>query len=417
LTIAVAGGIGMTACSEAAPSTDGGAAPPTEAESSSQSQAASPSVSADPAATEAADGEWIEAASFGEEGAIIDARHAVWGSGGYLVFGERWQPGEGGANLEELFLWRSADGTEWEAAPVPPALAEAPLGTTAREILTTPDRGYVMYFDRRVDAAADPQPVVLHSPDGNEWEEVDSGLADAMSIASVAQGQVGYVLLGVSSATETSSLWLSEDGLTWELVHELPPGRYLTFSRVAAGDEGFVLHGRRATAEGEAGDPFTLASGDGREWIETPEPFGPDEPNFAPVVRIENLGPDWVAVFSSLDDSARFWFSADGLTWEEASRLDDLDTTRGWDPVLLELNEELYFSKTGGDRYALEEGAWMSADAVTWEPIDLGEGARVTDIASGDPVIVLIGARTDESGQSSAATIWTHPARDELPDG
>ena len=278
-----------------------------------------------------------------------------------------------------------------------------------KTLITAPGGDYVLYYDVPLSEPGEWVPRAVRSSDGRTWEEVETGLPALIDIDCIERGALGYLLLGnqVGLPGGNPTIWLSDDGISWERVHEFRQDtEWVQVTDAGAGDEGFVVLGQRIAADSSSYRRFAFASSDGREWIEATAPFGPDDPDYRPDMIVAGIGPDWIAASASRDDSARFWRSANGLDWQPGGTILDAGTAGTWDPVLAELDGRLYFSIAGNgfpDGFA---GAWTSVDAATWDALDLGADAYLGGIAASDTTIVLTGTVIDDRTGLSVASVW-----------
>ena len=361
-----------------------------------------------PSASEG-DGEWAQVAAFGADGDDVwtIARDVTYGKAGFLAWGESFMGGiEGGPRPAGRVLWHSADGMSWDELPMPSSVADDVAVNQVKTLISTPDGDYVLYFDRHDPGTNTMQTLAVRSSDGRAWTEVVTGLTGWVDIDSIERGDRGYLLIGNQTFGGNPTLWLSTDGMAWELVHEFAQDtEFVQLNDGGAGEEGFVVFGSRI-AEDNSYARFAFASGDGREWVETTSPLGPDEQGYRPDVIVEGFGPDWIATIASRDDSARFWFSADGISWEPIAQIDGADTSLAWDPVLTAAGGELFFSGSGNVFFDGMPGAWSSTDGISWELIELGADAYLGGVAEGPDSMVLTGTIVPATRLSTVG-IWT----------
>jgi hypothetical protein len=388
--------------------TDGSPSAQASAQASASSgESAEQQPSAEPSASDGQTG-WTQVAEFGDDADNVwsIARDVTHGKAGFLAWGERYMGGiEGGPRGAGESLWRSADGLTWEELPMPEQVSGDVDFTLVKTLISTPEGDYVLYFDRHELESNTTRTLALRSSDGTSWEEVETGLAQWVDIDSIERGDRGYLLIGNQVSGGNPTLWLSTDGIAWELVHEFAQDtEFVQVNDGGAGDEGFVVFGRRI-AEDNSYARFAFASGDGREWIETTSPLGPDDQTYVPDVIVEGFGSDWIATVASRDDSARFWFSTNGIIWEPISQIDGASTSIAWDPVLTSAGGELFFSVSGHVNFDGVPGAWSSADGITWEPIEMGADAYLGGVVEGPDSLVLTGTIVPESHLSTIG-IW-----------
>ena len=209
------------------------------------------------------------------------------------------------------------------------------------------------------------QAVVYVSPDGYEWERIDSPayVADTYTAMwDVAVGPDGLLVAPGQYGNETV-LYLSSDGITWERI--VPEG----FAWDVIGTEtGFLGFGKVIRAEGFGEDAAVWLSSDGREWtrIEDDAFLATEEDDWT--VGISGVtagGPGLVAIGTSgLSggtgtgmpgvDRMTVWVSADGMEWERLADLEEVNPgTVSGDPE-------------SGRIIAFGAHMWTSADGYTW---------------------------------------------------
>ncbi len=324
--------------------------------------------------------------------------HVAYAGAGFLALGERYESGEGGSHFAQGHAWMSIDGETWNEVGPPP------LGGPATDLWVTPDGDYLT-SGRTADEAA--QPVVLRSTDGVSWSAAETGLPADVGVASVERGALGYLLLGQPSEEPDRTLWLSTDGVSWELVHEFTPETgFIQIDAIGAGDDGFVVLGRRNPEE-LVDERFAFASNDGRNWAEEPLPFGEEPEDYVATAVLAPLGSDWIAALTLRDETVQAWSAPNAAAWEPTGEIATVQIGSVAQPVLVNVEGTLYFS-VGGDAIAPGTGTWSSTDGVTWTAEDIGQGA-VSDAATGNGVVVLVGHTTVGEG-GHAATIWAKAA-------
>jgi hypothetical protein len=371
----------------------------------SASVAPEPSATVVPTASEAAPAGWSQVAAFGDGGGWDTARTVVRGAESFLAVGTRLEPaGDVGFARIADHLWWSADGTSWEEVALGPEFEAA----TVRDVISTPDGGYVAFGSR--DAEDEFVSAVWESPDGVTWTEVATDLDSNLLIGKVVAGAQGYLLLGEQSTFTDASLWLSSDGLAWQEVHHFSQDEFFVqVDDIGAGEEGFVAFGVQiSTTEPATWERFAFASGDGSEWVQAVQPFGAEAPDYQPWPAVAPLGPNWVAAIAQQDDSAAIWFSPDGLAWSSAATIEGLSTSEAWSPVMVSTGARLFFSPAG-EVPTGRPGVWTSTNAREWEVADLGVGAVVGGAVGAPPESVLAGT-TFSGSEESQATFWIGPA-------
>jgi hypothetical protein len=347
---------------------------------------------------------WELVGSFGQAGGWDWVTDLVQGNGGLLAIGNRVEPeSDAGYMTVRDYLWASADGKAWEELSLPPALDGARLVA----INTTPTGAFVLYANRFEASGLASHPIVLTSLDGRGgWTAAGSGLAEDLYIGKVVRGSVGYVLLVPQSGGHDPALWFSDDGLEWDRTYSFDQTtHWMQVSDIGAGSEGFVAVAIQIEQDEMTWNRVAIASADGHEWFATAEPFGPQDPGYRPDAVVIALGSDGLAALPSLDDSARFWFSANGLDWRPAGRIDGIATTQVWSPVLLQVGDGVFFSHNGSELPVAYGGSpvWASIDGDVWraQPIDKAFGVKA--VVSGPDWTVFAGSVLTGNSESRAA--------------
>jgi hypothetical protein len=347
---------------------------------------------------------WTTGARFGAGGGWDFARTVVRGGDRFLALGARLEPAlEVGYNFGPEHLWTSTDGRSWDEVPRGPELE----GVSFQGLVAGPSGGFIAFGWQAPPGSGGPSNGLWQSPDGRTWHEVNTDFDPDLDIK-VVGGARGYLLLLQGLGSEPS-LWLSTDGLSWEMVHSLADASHVVgVDGIGAGEEGFVALGVR-TALDSRSERFALASADGRDWVEAPQPFGVEDPTYRPQPVIAASGPDWIAATAQRDDSAQIWFSANGLDWTPAAVIRGVRTTQAWAPVLVGAGGRLFFSPAGVFPSSIgAPGVWSSTDGRQWAPLHLGGDAVVGGVASGPAGLVLAGASFAAKNESTA-TFWLGP--------
>jgi hypothetical protein len=366
-----------------APRDDAGEASPSPMASTSASSPPASSVAPSEASRSAAVGTatpapspvagWAEAGMFGGNGTVDTVRSMTASPSGFIAVGTRYE-----ADTMPIFgvvphsghVWHSVDGSSWEDTTPSGTFADTDL----RYVYTATDGQLIAIGEiHEGDFGESITRRVWESVDGLAWTPASLDLPDGY-LVEVTNGTRGW-LAAIVIPAQSTQLWHSADGRSWELVREGPE----SISDIGAGDEGFVAIGTRG--EGDAAETFTIASSDGQEWIDARTP-----PSDARLVA--PLGGDWVATGASEfingteppSDSA-VWFSANGLEWAEVGsfplnsvKLDDdiscsefpvgLDSAGGW--LVASTLLTLPCSEGGIEAHGAQ---WISADGLTWETL------------------------------------------------
>jgi hypothetical protein len=174
-------------------------------------------------------------------------------------------------------IWFSPDGRVWSEATAPSVeeivdVTAGPDGFFAVGYMP----GSVPIFGQQWSSANS----VLYSPDGQTWSVVaelagkfKAGAECWVAGNAITYGPQGYVIAGDCQSEEAtvaySSMWLSEDGLTWSQVayQEAAFGEPAHITAITADESGYVAAGRSL---GETEDHATVwFSDDGSSWVRT----------------------------------------------------------------------------------------------------------------------------------------------------
>ncbi len=260
------------------------------------------------------------------------------------------------------------------------------------------------------------------------WEQVPPqaslGAGDEANqylIHSVINGGPGLIAVGEvrpSSdqwwliAPGDAAVWLSEDGRTWERVPD-PDGVFtggLMIDDIAATSSGYVAIG--AAEESGFANAAVWLSADGHSWSRV------DSPNFveANMNAVAVGDPGIVAVGGGF-----IWFSPDGRTWSQvetpraAGLLRDV-AFADWGFVAVGARSHEYFDIDSGEYLqAVRPHAWISANGLDWERIELHPsteewvGASPHSVLVVEDTVIAAGsyARTYNSHFDAVPTFWT----------
>jgi len=369
-----------------------------------------PSPSEEPAPTEAppvaAPDEWTLVHSFGDGSTRWVAGEIAWGDAGFVATARRYEGGEGGPRIVEYAMWRSADGREWTQVAYPSPDGGGTYDPAA--LSGAADGSYVLHALQINSGVTETALVSLRSTDGETWEPVETGLPSDMFVDSIEEGPSGYLLVGGQGRQTNPTIWLSSDALTWELVHEFSQDeQYVQLYGADGGAEGYVVIGRRIELDSSSYERFAFASADGREWVESPAPFGPDDQAFIWDVAVTSHGGNWLATLGDSADTITLWSSADGIEWSEAGTLQGRERSLASTGLFEEIGDELIISPGATVTEFGTPGTWSSNDGTTWSPVDLGADAFLGGLAIGDGVLAVTGT-IPGSGETTTSTggIW-----------
>ena len=396
----------LAACGTTSGSPVGEAPSPTEPASPSVEPSPSESPADEETPSVAAPDDWTLVHSFGDGSTRWTAGEIAWGDAGFIAIGRRYEGGEGGPRIAEYSMWRSADGQTWTEVAYPTPDEGGSYDVAA--LTGAEDGSYVLHALQFNPEVTETALVSLRSTDGATWEPVETGLPSDMFVQSIEEGPSGNLLVGGQGGQTNPTLWLSSDALTWELVHEFSQDeQYVQLYGADGGAEGYVVIGRRIELDSSSYERFAFASADGREWVESPAPFGPDDQAFIWDVAVTSHGGNWLATLGDSADTITLWSSADGLEWSEAGTLQGLERSLASPGLFEEIGDELIVSPGATVTEFGTPGAWSSSDGTTWSPVDLGAEASLGELAIGDGVLAMTGTIRG-SGETTTSTggIW-----------
>ncbi len=220
---------------------------------------------------------------------------------------------------------------------------------------------------------------------------------------------VGYV--GVRGVW-TALAWTSDDGDRWDLATVDPsPASFAVTIAVGPGAAGRIVAGGRS-----GGSPVTWDSVDGRAWTRRTIPTLSDGAEWERIVTVLATDAGFLAGGSAGpelgDRHARFWRSADGITW---SAVPDAPAFDGAEVVSIVARDGGYVAlgRLGTGQRGTGSVAWVSPDGVQWQRIDspaLASGLAVALAAAPDGSLVAVGSDLDErealAWRSADGTSW-----------
>jgi hypothetical protein len=279
--------------------------------------------------------------------------------------------------------------------------------------LVTPSGGQMVLYG----TTTDPDEFTVRieawsSMDGRSWAPVTlpagfDGLVD------ITNGRDGYVA-ATSKADYPNdrtelALFVSEDGVTWEQTYGETVDGAAGFGQIGGGAEGYVIVGSRPDGKGGV---FTLASSDGRAWLESP--LGSLGTNL--IRALAPIRGNWVLAGYAVDGTMPVYWSANGLDWEAVEGITDpggfgfpgnseQDSYFGYASHLVSTGDRLFLSGAraaeGGE--SRPAAIWTSVDGRDWQLIDLGHDAEVrTAVRVTDGY--LVGGRIGD--QRGDAVVW-----------
>lgn len=225
-----------------------------------------------------------------------------------------------GLYAHSLELFRSLDGSAWQAVDLPAPVNEFPGNVMA--IFAAGDRLSVL-----LTTAAEGETTlarIVTTRDGVRWSDgPDAGTFDSSEVAAVIAGGDGLLAVGASPAGEfvpTAAVWTSPDGQTW---------RKVTPQRADGLEEAFMMDVTelRGAFVAVGGDPFgsglmaSWTSPNGISWRRSPPPLGEValENGWSQADSVTKIGDRLVASgFESAAGRERrpvMWESFDGIEW------------------------------------------------------------------------------------------------------
>lgn len=317
-----------------------------------------------------------------------------------------------GTDGGEAAVWRSEDGLSW--SQIADLSIQGPGDHTLKDVVSYRD-GLVAVGESLVGEGDDyaSEPLILISPDGVEWQQVDTGgdLASAW-ITSVAT-------LGDRLIAAGEGIWISDNGYDWRLSYEFPT-THRAYG-VAASERGIVVVGQSFS---RISDGFIRWSADGEEWTKVPGPtLHPDNLNTM-MYTVAATSDGFVAGGGGSEDDgwtsdggifasdAAVWISEDGLAWTMVPQEGGLKGRLGESingvvdtgDVLIAVGTEMEPNWDAGGV------VWESTDGgITWERV--ADPGSIFSSASGwnsiDGVlfdggkVIAIGTRLDDT-----AGVW-----------
>jgi hypothetical protein len=348
---------------------------------------------------------WREVGSFGGSDSTEHVLGVTFGAGQFVAVGIHYGVGhlpDAGPVPHEGDVWLSSDGASWEALPTQPTFE----GASFAGLISARDGSVVAFgrldSDQGPSLQASGESATWRSVDGRIWERVDVGLPAGLFVTRAAQGAQGYLLVGsVQTEGAPSQLWLSADGLQWELAYVPTSFPWWNILDIGAGDEGFV-----ALLSAAGDNRTTIASADGRAWYD-----GDALPGNGPLAP---LAGDWITSANPILEppvQIPMWFSSNGLAWSEVASIPDPEYGEGF-------GYARQLTSAGGSAFlsaarsiccgsvAIPGGVWSSQDGHLWELTDIRPDGLVLTAAEHDGSVVLAGYFGVNEGR---ATFWIGP--------
>ncbi|MDQ2941876.1 MAG: hypothetical protein M3R05_06780 [Chloroflexota bacterium] len=293
----------------------------------------------------------------------------------------------------EPLIAASADGDAWQIADLPAsagygaAVSWGPAGWLALTLIGDHPSGSTAW--------------VWHSNDGISWTALGT-MSDAGTYPSqFVSSDAGYLLAATAGRGPDTTLWFSEDGLTWRETADagMASGAWV---RLAAGPNGFYawdMQGQQPADKAAA-----AYSANARTWA--PVIGGPEGPS----AQIVAVGAEWVGV----DDDPvrglhRVWIGevkGDRLSWRRESD----EGAFGDGVVTTMVSDGRRAVAFGWDRSTELPVAWIR-EGTTWtqSPLPHAFGGLPRIAAAGPSGVVLVGYRPTLRGQNP---VFWHLAAD-----
>ena len=309
-------------------------------------------------------------------------------SKGFYIAGTYWAPE---ITSYQPRLWRSTDGAGWGVVPGSAMFGESRV--------IGDEHGMVAWGEG----------FVWVSQDGTGWT-VSAEIGALLPRDGMVLESGEFILYGggaedfdTGSTGEETDVLVSADGITWDII----PAP-VAFSAMVQLDSGQLV----ATG-GQASEPMTWTSTDGRVWTLLSEDHSISQGQGAVVNTMVAAGPGLIAGGTNLDGEATFWVSADGRTFQQTASFPPNGPIDSWPDMAgppsvqaIAVGQEWMVAVGdygwGGDQgRGIGGGAiWISQDGIDWEPVPLNlidrRGTGLGDVAYGGSTFVAIGDRNEE---------------------
>ena len=321
--------------------------------------------------------------------AVLSARSISFvESKGFYIAGTHWAPE---ITSYQTRMWRSTDGAGWVAVP-----GSEQFGATR---VIGDENGMVAWGEG----------FVWVSKDGTDWTvsaEIDAPLPrDGLVLDSGEFILYGYEAenFETGSTGEETDLLLSSDGISWDVI-PTP----VAFSAMVQLDSGDLV----ATG-GQASEPMTWTSTDGRTWTLLSDDLSISRGQGAMVNTLVAAGPGLVAGGTNASGEAAFWVSTDGQTFQQTASFPPNGPINSWPDMAgppsvqaIAVGEGWMVAVGdygwGGDQSrGIGGGAiWISRAGIDWEPVPVElidrRGTGLGDVAYGGSTFVAVGDRNQE---------------------
>jgi hypothetical protein len=232
---------------------------------------------------------------------------------------------------------------------------------------------------------------------------------------------LGWLVYGIE-ADGRAGLWISRDGVSWDLATSPTPpdGQGYRVVDVVKGVVGGCIRmaavGQRAVLRdgfwGSTGPSFVLFSDDGLTWA-----LSPSVPSTATQLSgVTAIDAGFVAIGtrsawpaeSGERQDARVWLSSDAETWSEFAPPELAKSI----PLGIDTLAGVVIATGFADRSSPPQMAWRSTDGMTWEahvalpPQSQGCVCEVADADDGLIVMVGVGENGAYASQSNDGRAW-----------
>ena len=320
-------------------------------------------------------------------------------SQGFFIAGTHWTVGN---DWFRGRLWRSEDGTDWGVVPGSGTIFPERVGLAdviGRE-------GALVTWGHGV--TVDPSTTVWTSQDGWAWTVSAHIPAAAPRRGLVLQS--GDLLLwgGGTEGPETGftgnpEVLASTDAVSWEVIPVPVP-----FTAIVRLDSG-----RLVATGGQASEPMTWTSTDGRAWTLLSADHSITNGTGIVVNALVAAGPGLVAGGTNAEGEAALWVSTDGRVFEQVAGFEPKGPQGGWPnmeapPTVSDIavgREWLVavgdYGFGGDQARGVGGGAiWISQDGMGWDPVPVElldrRATSLVDVAYGDSIFVVTGGRGEE---------------------
>jgi hypothetical protein len=279
-------------------------------------------------------------------------------------------------------VWLSDDGRNWKALPYQDSFLNSCMtrvATDGRHIVATGSRGRGPCWQRR-------HPVMWTSDDGRTWELIHEGPLPEFIVAT----SDGFV--GARTVADAPQFLQSIDGRYWHVLTEAGELGTGLVSDVAVSLDGLTVVG--VGANGSAVIHRRAAGG----WERAPgQPFPGMHGRSVPTVTATPSG--WVVVGTSAEPAYSYdpgaWTSEDGVHW---TLVPAESSPRGADAEIGDVawtGDGLVAIGTVSGEHGTQPAVWFSTDGTSWYSIPdqsaFPAGATMNGLAISDGAVLAVG--------------------------